>query len=95
LGAASTARGERRDGQMLRQYISAAMRRATYEILEDATLYGEIPGLRGVYADASTLEACRDELQEMLEGWIILGLQLGHQLPIIDGIELATDKVPA
>ena len=73
---------------MLKKYIEAAMHRATYELLEDGTFYGRIPECQGVWANAETLEACRDELQEVLEGWIILGLRLGHTLPIIDGIDL-------
>ncbi|NCO74270.1 MAG: type II toxin-antitoxin system HicB family antitoxin, partial [Cyanobacteria bacterium] len=36
----------------------------------------------------STLEGCRDELQNTLEGWIILGLQKRHFLPILNGIDL-------
>jgi predicted RNase H-like HicB family nuclease len=67
---------------MLTQYIQAAMRRAVYEILSDGTFYGEIPGFQGVYANAGTLEICREQLQEVLEGWIVLGLRLGHTLPI-------------
>ena len=66
------------------------MRQANYEILSDGTFYGQIPGLSGVYANASSLEACRDQLQEVLEGWIVLGLRLGHQLPEIDGLRLDT-----
>ena len=77
---------------MLTEYIRAAMRRATYEILTDNTFYGEIPGFQGVYANAKTLEACREELQEVLEGWIVLGLGLGHSLPVVDGIELAIEQ---
>lgn len=76
---------------MLTKYIKAAMHRATYELLEDRTFYGRIPECQGVWAAAETLEACRDELQEVLEGWIILGLRLGHTLPIIDGIDLTPD----
>jgi predicted RNase H-like HicB family nuclease len=76
---------------MLTQYIQAAMRRATYEILPDTSFYGEIPDLPGVYANASTLEACRDQLQEVLEGWIILGLRLGHALPAVEGIHLVAE----
>jgi hypothetical protein len=38
-----------------------------------------------VWANATTLEACREELQDTLEGWIILGLRLGHTLPILNG----------
>ncbi len=76
---------------MLTKYIEAAMHRATYELLEDGTFYGRIPECQGVWAAAETLEACRDELQEVLEGWIILGLRLSHTLPIIDGIDLTPD----
>ena len=77
---------------MLTKYIQAAMHRATYELLGDGTFYGEISGLDGLWANASTLEACRDELQESLEEWIALGLQLGHSLPVVDGIDLAFKK---
>lgn len=77
---------------MLTKYICASMHKATYEILSDGSFYGEIPGFQGVYANAETLEACRDELQEVLEGWIILGLRLGHSLPVVDSIDLAVHK---
>lgn len=73
---------------MLTAYIHAAMRQTQYEILDDGTYYGEIPDFQGVYANAETLESCREELQEFLEGWIILGLRLGHSLPVVDGIQL-------
>jgi predicted RNase H-like HicB family nuclease len=53
---------------MLTKYICAAMHKATYEILSDGSFYGEIPGLQGVYANAETLEACREQLQEILDG---------------------------
>jgi predicted RNase H-like HicB family nuclease len=76
---------------MLTAYIQAAMRQAKYEILGDCTFYGEIPNLPGVYGNAPSLEACREQLQEVLEGWIVLGLRLGHLLPEIDGIRLETN----
>jgi len=74
---------------MLTSYILAAMRLAKYEILEDHTYYGEIPGFQGVWANADSLEACRDELQSVLEDWLILGLRMGHELPVVAGINLA------
>lgn len=73
---------------MLTNYIDAAMHRARYEILSDGTFYGEIPLTPGVWADATTLEGCREELRSVLEGWIILGLRHGQPLPVIDGIDL-------
>jgi predicted RNase H-like HicB family nuclease len=82
----------RRDS-MLTEYIRAAMHRAKYEILpDDSTFYGEIPSFQGVYANATTLEDCREQLQEILEGWIVLGLCLDHSLPVIDGLELAVER---
>ena len=76
---------------MLSEYIQAAMKSARYEILEDGTFYGEIPGFQGVFANTETLEACREQLREVLEGWIVLGLRLGHSLPTVDGISLAIE----
>lgn len=54
------------------------MEMAIYEKLEDGTFYGEIPSFQGVYANTETLESCQEQLQEVLEGWIILGLRLQH-----------------
>lgn len=66
---------------MLTSYIQAAMRLAKYEILEDESFYGEIPGFAGVWASSETLEDCRQDLQSALEDWLILGLRIGHSLP--------------
>ena len=67
---------------MLRDYIKAAMGKAHYEILsDDGTLYGEIPGFQGVWANAKTLEACRDELEEVLEEWVLFRVSRNLELP--------------
>lgn len=80
---------------MLTTYIQSAMKHAKYEILEDRTFYGEIVGFQGVYANAGTLEMCREELQSALEGWIILGLKMDHPLPEVDGLRLDAVAEPA
>lgn len=77
---------------MLTNYIQSAMHQATYQLLEDGTFYGEIPGFQGVYANAERLEACRELLQEVLESWIILGLRLQHSLPAAGGIDLTPQQ---
>ena len=73
---------------MIRAYIDAAMERAHYEMLEDETIYGEIPECPGVYANEATLERCRKILEEVLEGWILLRLRENLDLPVIEGISL-------
>ena len=78
---------------MLTRYIQAALRKAHYEMIEEeASFYGHIPECPGVWAAGDTLEACREELQEVLEDWVSLGLRLGHPLPEIDGIRLESGK---
>nr|HET6902769.1 type II toxin-antitoxin system HicB family antitoxin [Ktedonobacteraceae bacterium] len=69
---------------MLTKYIRAALGKARYEILpDDGSFYGEIVGFNGVYANASTLEQCRDELEEVLEGWILLRVSLHFPLLVV------------
>ena len=77
---------------MLIGYLQAAMRRAKYEILEDGAFYGEIPGFQGVFANADNLEDCREQV---LEDWLVLGLRMGHSLPIVDNISLEANLVIA
>ena len=80
---------------MLTEYIRAAMRRARYEVLEDDnTFYGEIPGFDGVWANAATLERAREELEEVLEGWIVSSLSGTLPLPAVDGISLEVTSAP-
>ena len=59
---------------MIKQYIHERMKLARYKILDDGSYYGDIPGFCGVLANSENLEECRDELQETLEEWILLGI---------------------
>lgn len=79
---------------MLTKYIQAAMNKAHYEILEDdQSFYGSIPGFQGLWANESTLEACRNELAEALEDWILFRVSRNVPLPVVDGIEIAIREV--
>lgn len=79
---------------MLLEYIQAALCQAKYEILpDDGSYYGEVSACQGVYAQAPTLEACREELREVLEEWVLFRVHQHLSLPRIDGIELLVKKV--
>lgn len=80
---------------MLTEYLQAAMRRAEYEDLGDEGWLGHIPGFAGVWANADSVEDVRRELHGVLEGWILLGLSLGHELPVVDGLQLTSALRPA
>lgn len=74
---------------MLRNYLQTAMRRAEYEILpEDGSFYGENSGFDGVYANADKLGKCREELDEVLEEWVLMRVSRNLPLPVVEGIEL-------
>ena len=73
---------------MLVEFIEAAMNHASYDKLETGEYYGEIPACPGVWATGKTLEACRQELQEVLEDWLLLKLRDGDRIPVIERINL-------
>lgn len=80
---------------MLIKYIQSALSKAKYEIIEDdGSFYGEIPGFQGVWANAETLEDCRDELAEVLEEWLFFRISRNLEVPIVNGIELEIQRVP-
>ena len=59
---------------MLTEYIQTAMRHATYKMYEDGSFFATIPDFQGVWAHAKTVEACREELREVLEDWLLLSI---------------------
>jgi predicted RNase H-like HicB family nuclease len=82
---------------MIVQYIQKAMEKAHYEIIDDdEPYYGEILACPGVWATGKTLEECRRNLEEVLEGWIIVRLQRGLDLPPIEGVAIRLlEEMPA
>ncbi len=74
--------------RVLSDYIEQAMEQAEYDKLEDGTYGGSIPPCPGVLAFGSTLRECETELRSTLEDWILVGLKLGHALPVICGVDL-------
>lgn len=79
--------------RMISRYISRAMEHAHYEIMEDGRFFGSIPECQGCWAEATTLESCREELQSTLEDWLLLGFQMGHRLPVIDDLDLNREEL--
>ena len=79
---------------MLTKYVQAALRHAHYEIIDDPEpFYGSIPECQGVWANAKTLEECRDELESVLEDWILFRVSRQLTLPQIDGLDLSIREV--
>jgi predicted RNase H-like HicB family nuclease len=73
---------------ILSEYVEQVMAQAVYDKLEDGSFSGRIPPCKGVVAFGKTLRECEDELHSTLEDWILVGLKLGHPLPVVGGIDL-------
>lgn len=78
---------------ILSEYMEQAMAQALYDKLEDGTFAGRIPSCKGVVAFGTTLRECEDDLRSTLEDWILVGLKLGHALPIIGDIDLNKELI--
>jgi len=78
---------------ILTDYVNWLLAHAVYDKLDDGSYTGRIPQCKGVIAFGTTLRECEDELHSTLEDWILLGLKLGHPLPVIADINL--NKEPA
>lgn len=74
---------------MLSEFIAKKLKNASYKLLKDGSYFGEIPGLRGVWANANNLEDCRQELRGVLEDWILLKVRDRERVP---GFQLRVDQ---
>jgi len=67
---------------MLNDYISKYLGKARYELIDGGKrFYAEIKELRGVWATGKTLEDCRANLSNALEGWLIFRLRRNLTIP--------------
>ena len=73
---------------ILSDYVESALQEAEYDKLEDNSFAGRIPSCKGVVAFASSLRECENELRSTLEDWVLVGLKLGHELPVLSNINL-------
>ena len=74
---------------MLSEFIEKKLKVAKYKFLKDGSYFGEIPGLRGVWANAKNLEDCRKELKSAVEDWILFKLKDGDSIP---GLKIGVDR---
>ena len=73
---------------MLSEYVRAS--RVASGNLRDAPegegFFAEVPALPGVWANANTLEECRDALREVIDDWILVRARHQLELAILDGV---------
>ncbi len=77
----------------LSKYCSVALQSAQYKKLDDGTWFAEINGFEGVWGNGLTIEESRQDLLEVLEEWLMIKIQDGDQIPVIDGLEIKVFEV--
>jgi predicted RNase H-like HicB family nuclease len=73
---------------MITAYLEQALARAKYESLDDGSYCATVPGLRGVIALGSGVEACRRDLAEVVEAWVLVRVARGLEIPKLGGVTI-------
>ena len=67
---------------MIKEFTKHYLNKAKYEMIDGGKkFYTEIKDLPGVWATGKTLEECRQNLAETLEGWLVLRLRKNLAVP--------------
>ena len=79
----------------LARYVQAALAHAEYERDEDGVVIAQVPDASGYFAQGDTFEEARENLRDVIEGNVLLALQLGLPIPEIDRIAAEEQDVEA
>ena len=77
----------------LSRYVQAALKQAEYERDEDGVIIATVHEASGFFAQGETYEEARSNLEEVIEGNILLALQLGWDVPPIPGVDIEEQDV--
>lgn len=77
------------------RYVQAALEQAEYEQDENGVVIARVPGASGFFSQGETFEEARDNLRDAIEGNLTLALQLGLPVPVLEGVPVEEQNVPA
>ncbi len=72
----------------LSAYIEQALKLAEYEKDEDGVVVASVPNISGFFSQGENFEEVRDNLRDAIAGNLLVGLQLGFEIPKIAGVEM-------
>jgi predicted RNase H-like HicB family nuclease len=76
------------------EYAEKALSKAEYYRDENGVIVGKVPGASGFFTQGDTFEEARANLRDVIEGNVVLALQLGLPIPEIEGVRM-TEQVHA
>ena len=74
-------------------YVKMALRKAEYERGESGLITAFVPEAAGFYSQGDTYEEARANLEDAIEGNVLLALQLGWEIPVIPDFEIRDEFV--
>ena len=72
----------------LLRYVDAALALADYERDENGVVIAVVPNASGFFAQGDTFEEARANLRDVVEGNVLLALQLGLPIPTMPGVSI-------
>lgn len=79
-------------------YVETALAQADYLRDEDGVVIAQVAGASGFFAQGDTFEEARTNLRDVIEGNVMVALQLGWAIPPIKGVtieEQDAEAIPA
>lgn len=77
----------------LSHYVGEALKIAEYNCDENGVVIGKVPDASGFFAQGDSFEDARDNLRDVIEGNVLLALQLGLEIPRLRGVEIGEEYV--
>jgi len=72
----------------LGKYVERALELAEYARDENGVIIGKVPGASGFFAQGDSFEEARENLRDVIEGNVLLALQLDLPIPRIPGVTI-------
>jgi predicted RNase H-like HicB family nuclease len=73
------------------QYVKEILKTAIYKQDNDfKCIVASVPILPGCMTQSDNFEEARDHLIDAIELWIMVGLREGEEMPVVNGIRLAS-----
>ena len=79
----------------LSHYVENALKLAKYEFDENGVVIARVPGASGFFSQGDSFEQARENLKDAIEGNVLLALQLGLEIPVLEGVYIEERDVEA
>ena len=72
----------------LSHYVEKALKLAEYKFDENGVVIVNVPKASGFFAQGDSFEEARENLKDVIEGNVLLALQLGLDIPVLEGLSI-------